>query len=427
MVKVILESEKIEQANKFYRTRTILFIVGSLHVLGLIACAIDFYYLQLYIVHYNEGLIPDQQMFQIRGNSVLSGNLPYENLESWESLAPPLSMYFLAVPLIFENIIPLPLAFTYRIYFSFFNILTCWLLIQIGEKLYPHNRKFLATILYGMGPFMVMQAAFAGSDECMGAFLMILVVYLIVNDKPLLATVFIGLGTSIKYYPALLIPYFLATRQSFRSQVKYGILSLISVIVFFVPFYFVNPDNFMLQFNNRVQSVPWDSPGNSGLLMLIDKLQIVNLSNFEREYQIFWIFCIVLLSAIQVFKRYNTVEDAGLVPSVFFLLYPKFFFSYFAIILPFYCMGFVYRKSPWLLWLIMNIALIIGGAVNDRVVGYSSVYRQEDGNVPILLAIGILLFYGIWIFNWMLIFLKRDFQLKKKKSVFPQISIFNPS
>lgn len=427
MDKVAVQPYQNEQQNNFYQTKTILLIVAALHLLGLIACAIDYYYLKWYIIHYNDGLVPDQQMFQIRGNSVLSGNLPYEKLASWESLAPPLSMYFLAVPLILENIIPIPLAFTYRIYFSIYNLLTCWLLIKIGEKTFPHNRKFLATILYGMGPYMVMQAAFAGSDECMGTFLMMLVVYLIVNDRPILATIAIGIGTSIKYYPFLLIPYLLATRKTFRSQVKYGILSLISVILFFAPFYFVNPDNFMLQFNNRVQSVPWDSPGNSGLLMLIDKLQIVNLTTMESQYKIFWISSLVLLSLIQILKRYNTVEDAGLVPSIFFILYPKFFFSYFAIILPFYCMGFVYRKSPWILWGIMNFGLMIGGVVNDRVVGYSSVYRQEEGNVPILLAIGILLFYGVWLFNWMLILLKRDFQLKKNKPIFPQISIFNPS
>ncbi|KKK48035.1 hypothetical protein LCGC14_3149190, partial [marine sediment metagenome] len=141
--------KKITQS--FSETKYILLIIALLHLLGLLLCMIDFYYLKWYIVNYNEGLIPDQQMFQTRGNSVLSGNLPYEGLASWESLAPPLSMYALAVPLIFEDIIPIPLAFTYRIYFSIFNLLTCWLMIKIGEKSFPQKKIFLATILYGMG------------------------------------------------------------------------------------------------------------------------------------------------------------------------------------------------------------------------------------------------------------------------------------
>ncbi|MFV2016591.1 MAG: glycosyltransferase 87 family protein, partial [Candidatus Heimdallarchaeota archaeon] len=342
-------------------------------------------------------------------------------------LAPPLSMYFLAVPLIIGKVFPIPLALSYRIYFSIYNILTSWLLIQIGDKAFPHNRKFMATILFGMGPFMVLQAAFAGSDESMGAFLMVLVIYLIVNNKPLAAVIFIGIGTSAKYYPSLLIPYLLATRKTFRSQIKYAILCIVSVILFFLPFYFVNPDNFMLQFNNRVKSVPWDSPGNSGLIILIEKLQIIKLTSVEYEYKIFWISSIIIISLFQIFKKYNSVEDAGLVPSIFFILYPKFFFSYFAIILPIYCLGFAYRKSPYILWGILNLGLIIGGTVNDRVFGYSSVYRQEQGDVPLLLTVGIMIFYGVWIFNWLLIFLKRDFQLQKDKAVFPQISIFNPS
>ena len=157
------------------QTKTVLLIIAILHLLGLIVWFIDFYYLKWYIVNYNDGLVPDQQMFQTRGNSVLNGNLPYEDLAPWESLAPPLSMYFLAVPLIIGKVFPIPLALSYRIYFSIYNILTSWLLIQIGDKAFPHNRKFMATILFGMGPFMVLQAAFAGSDESMGAFLMILV------------------------------------------------------------------------------------------------------------------------------------------------------------------------------------------------------------------------------------------------------------
>ncbi|OLS24117.1 MAG: hypothetical protein HeimC2_23910 [Candidatus Heimdallarchaeota archaeon LC_2] len=409
--------KKITQS--FSETKYILLIIALLHLLGLLLCMIDFYYLKWYIVNYNEGLIPDQQMFQTRGNSVLSGNLPYEGLASWESLAPPLSMYALAVPLIFEDIIPIPLAFTYRIYFSIFNLLTCWLMIKIGEKSFPQKKIFLATILYGMGPYMVMQAALAGSDECMGAFLMMLVIYLIVYNKPLLTVIFIGLGTSIKYYPSLLIPYFLATRKTLRSQMKYGLLSSLSVIFFFVPFYFVNPENFMLQFNNRIEDVPWNSPGNSGIIMLIVKLQIIDLFNFETYYRIVWISSLGILSAFQIIKKKSSIEDAAIVPTVFFILYPKFFFSYFAIILPFYCFGFVSRRYPWILWSLMHVGLLFAGMMNDRVLGYSSVYRQEEGKVPLLLSLGITLFYSIWIFIWLLIVLKRDLVWENNQLKFP--------
>ncbi len=407
----------------FSETKNILLTIAILHLIGILLCMIDYYYLNWYVTNYNDGLIPDQQMFQTRGNSVLDGNLPYEALAPWESLAPPLSMYALAVPLIFENVIPIPLAFTYRIYFSIFNILTCWLLIKIAEKSIHQNRKFLATILYGMGPYMVMQATFAGSDECMGAFFMMLVIYMIVYNKPSLAVIFIGIGTSVKYYPSLLIPYLLATRNSLKSQIKYGLLSIMSIIIFFVPFYYVNPDNFMLQFNNRVKDVPWDSPGNSGVVMLIVKLQIVNLLSFENYYKLFWISCLGITSIVQIIRNYSSIEDAAIVPSVFFILYPKFFFSYFAIIFPIYCIGFVNRRYPWILWSIMHIGLIFAGMMNDRVVGYSSVYRQEEGNVPIFLSLGIAFFYVIWILNWLLIILKRDLILKKQQLKFPPINI----
>ncbi|MHA2032429.1 MAG: hypothetical protein ACW99Q_23895, partial [Candidatus Kariarchaeaceae archaeon] len=215
---------------------SLLIIISFLHVLGILLYLLDFYYLKWYIVNYNDGLVPDQQMFVIRGESVLSGNLPYESLQSYESLAPPLSMYVLSIPIIFEKFLPIPLSIMYRVYFSIFNILTSWLLLKIGDNVFQNNRKYLSTILYGMGPFMVMQAAFAGSDECMGAFIMILVVYLIITNRHLIAVLTIGIGTAIKYYPFLLIPYLIATKKTLTMKLKYCLLSIFSVIVFFLPF-----------------------------------------------------------------------------------------------------------------------------------------------------------------------------------------------
>ena len=72
---MILENtEKIQNSTNFIKkklghsfteTKNILLIISLLHLLGLLLCIVDFYYLKWYITNYNDGLIPDQQMFQI--------------------------------------------------------------------------------------------------------------------------------------------------------------------------------------------------------------------------------------------------------------------------------------------------------------------------------------------------------------------------
>jgi hypothetical protein len=364
--------------------------------------------LDWYIGSYNEGLVADQQYFTLRGESVLSGKWPYEGIPLNSSLAPPLSMYILAVPLLFETILPISLAFLYRIYFSLFNIATSYLLLKIGEKHYPEKRKELAAILYGISPFMIFQATFPGSDECFGAFMMVLVLFFIVNNSYGLALLSIGFGTSAKYYPILLIPYLLATRSSRKEQLLYGLLSLLSVFIFLFPFYLAQPDGFMKQIDNRVGDLPWNAGGNSGLAILLARTEIINLANFPNQYRLFWISAVILSSLFQIIKKYDLHEDAAIVPSIFFITYPKFFFPYFCIILPFYCMSFVRRKHRWTLWFTLQFGLIISGIVNSRVIGYESIYRQEPGNVPLLMILGILSLFLIWILYLGLIIFRRD-------------------
>ncbi len=389
-------------------TKRVLLFISFFHLIGLILCAIDYYLLDWYIGSYNEGLVADQQFFVIRGESVLSGKWPYEGISLSQSLAPPLSMYILAVPLLFESILPISLAFLYRIYFSLFNIATSYLLLKIGEKHYPENQKEIAGILYGISPFMIFQATFPGSDECFGAFMMVLVLFFIVNKLNGLAILSIGFGTSAKYYPCLLIPYLLATRSSRKEQLIYGVLSFISVFLFLFPFYLAQPEGFMKQFENRLGDLPWNAGGNSGLVILLARTEIINLANFSVQYRLFWFGAVMLSSLFQIIKKYDLHEDAAIVPSIFFITFPKFFFPYFAIILPFYCMCFVRRKHPWTLWFTLLFGLIISGIVNSRVVGYESLYRQEPGNVPLLMIFGLLCFFFIWILFLGLIIFRRD-------------------
>ncbi|MHA2030644.1 MAG: hypothetical protein ACW99Q_14750 [Candidatus Kariarchaeaceae archaeon] len=409
-----METEQLDATKQtriiqwFSNPKSLLIIIALFHVIGLILSAIDYYLLHWYIVNYNDGLVADQQYFIIRGENVLSGKWPYEGLSLRNSLAPPLSMYILAVPLLVERIIPIPLAFMYRIYFSMFNIATSWLLLKIGEKQYPGNQKTKAAVLFGISPFMVVQATFPGSDECFGAFLMVLVVYFIVNNSITLAVLSIGFGTAAKYYPSLLIPYLLATRSSRKDQVVYGMFSLLSIFLILFPFYFAQPAGFMEQFRNRVGDLPWHAGGNSGLVILLARSEIFNFAKYNYQYRIFWMGIVVLSSLFQVVKRYDLLEDALIVPSIFFLVYPKFFFPYFAIILPFYCISFVNKKNSWNQWLLLHIGLTTAGILNSRVVGYESVYRQEPGNVPILMIIGLSSFFVIWIYLMGLVIFRKN-------------------
>ena len=393
------------------------------HLVALLLYALDYYYLHLYITNYNDGLVPDQQMFIIRGNSVMSGNLPYENLQIYESLAPPLSMYVLAVPIIFNKIIPIPLHIMYRIYFSFFNLISLWLLLKIGEKKLDSKRSTLPALLFGLNPYIISQAAISGSDECMGAFLMVLVAYSIINRHDKTTIFLIGLGTSIKYYPILLTPYFLSTKKSISSKLLCGILTTLSVILFVFPFYFVDHSNFMAQFNNRVNDLPWNSYGNSGLIILIARLDLFNFAQYSDLYRMSWMLFLLILGLWVSFKGSDDLQYISVIPSIFFIVYPKFFFSYFLIVFPLIILSIVNFTDSLYIYLILNLGLIFGGLVNDRVFGFGSIYRQEPGHVPIMMIIGILAFYVVWIFTTIASIIGYDETIQKP----PPITIQAPN
>lgn len=420
---------EIKMRLRFYliTPRYILLIVAILHLVTLILCAIDYYILKCFIVNYNNGLVSDQQNFVLRGESVLSGHWPYENILREYAIAPPLSMYILAVPLIVEPLIPLPLAFIYRIYLSLFNLASCWMLIKISENKFPERKGTSAALLYGISPIMLKEAAFAGSDECFGAFLMILIVFLIiVYDSPFFAAITIGIGTAAKYYPFLLIPYLLATRPSRKEQIKYGIIAILAVIFAFLPFYLAQPVGFMYQFEDRVGAAPWNKGGNSSLLILLARIQGISIDTGFSFYTIIWMTITASFSLFQIIANRDGLEDAALIPSIFFILYPKFLFAYFIIVLPIYCLSFAQRHSTWTQWLLCHFGLVVSQTMIDRVVGYGSVYSQEPGNVPFLLILGICSFFGIWIFQWVLILCKKDFRWQKRNSLLlPTICAIN--
>ncbi|MFX0115271.1 MAG: glycosyltransferase 87 family protein [Candidatus Hodarchaeota archaeon] len=391
--------------------RQVLLSIAVLHLIVLAACAIDYYALKWFIFNYNDGQVSDQHRFVLRGKKVLSGYWPYEGLAPAESLAPPLSIYILAVPLILETYFFLPLAFIYRFYFSLFNLVTCWMLIRIGETQFSECKKSQIALFYGTSPFLLWQAT--GADECIGAFFMVLVVYLlVVHETPFLSAIAIGIGTASKYYPCLLIPYVVATRTSRREKIKVGIISVVAILFLFLPFFLAQPNGFMNQFEARIGGLPWDAGGNNSLVILLARMQWLNIEEeVESFYRIFWISLVAAVGLFQILKSMNAIETAALVPSIFLIVFPKFFFSYFLIVFPFYCIGFIRRHSSVTLWGLAHVSLISGQAAVDQVVGYGSVWSQLPGQVPFLLVIGIAQFFVIWLFLWGLILMKRDFEL----------------
>ncbi|MHA2497821.1 MAG: hypothetical protein ACXAEI_20315, partial [Candidatus Hodarchaeales archaeon] len=160
-----------------------------------------------------------------------------------------------------------------------------------------------------------------------------------------------------------------------------------------------------------------DKGGNSSLLILLARILGNSTATGFSFYTIFWVTITASFSLFQIIANRDALEDAALIPSVFFILYPKFLFAYFIIVLPIYCLSYAYRYSTWTHWLLCHLGLVLSQTMTDRVVGYGSVYSQEPGNVPFLLIVGVCTFFGIWIFQWVLILCKKDLRWQKTNSL----------
>ncbi len=279
--------------------------------------------------------IADQHYFIVRAEGWLSGLLPYRD---FYNNAAPLSGVLWGVMLVassFVSVNPIltPLFFSYslRTLFALSLSFSSVLLYRLLENKQRCKRNYTICFIYALNPFFLHLITFFGSDEALVPLFLLLPIYLFETRRKRLAILCIVLGFTLKYWSILTLPLILIYSSNFKDIVKNSLFVLFLFVCSLLPFYFISPAEFLLQFDN-----PLDERGNQGLLTLLNLLYSFSFAHSTLLFTILTLFVLSLASFYLYYHRKIwSFERIYLIIVTYLFFYPKYQGSYFALLLPF--------------------------------------------------------------------------------------------
>jgi len=187
------------------------------------------------IIPLEYGRGPDIPIWVARGNTILEGDLLYQDVRTE---TPPVINLALAVPVAFGGSL---LAF--QIFFTLCNILVALILYET-IRLRNERLGALVAILYMVNPFTLFHATFYTQDEPLVLLFYLVPLALLVRGMFNQSAVALGIGIWAKMWPLLLAPMFLLERRPVMDRAKaIAIIGAVSAAII-VPFLLIAPDDF---------------------------------------------------------------------------------------------------------------------------------------------------------------------------------------
>ena len=327
-------------------------------------------------------LISDQLVFYNRGLGVLRGEVPYRDFYTHAApLSPYLWFFIVSISMLLtgdfsteslqlETYMNSPgmmfSSYVFRVFFAFCLILSAVLLLKILEKK-KIKMSFWIAFSYSINPYFLYLTSFWGSDECILPLLLILPIYLLEEEKYYLASLSLAVGTGLKYFPILLLPLLLIYNKNLRMKVIQLSITLIGILGSYLPFYFIDSESFLKQFN-----YPLDNSRNQGIMALDDyfsNYEFSVVSNYE-----FLTLAVVFIgfvgAVLYLTKQTWTFEKSMALTIPFLIFFPKIQFSYFIIMFPFLFVMIFRNDNISVLYACIFLCTLIGGAAADYILSY---------------------------------------------------------
>jgi len=280
------------------QVKTLLIILGGSYLL-----AFTVFLLYSLIVNPNYNIaISDQFVFIFRGSRILKREIPYKD---FDVNAAPLSSYLWAPFVFVSNITKIDFAYLIRILFSVAIILSSLILYKL-EKNRNNPHAFVISLIYGCNPFFYYLVFIWGTDETLCPLLVLAPIYLFEKGKKEVGTILIVIGAGLKYFPILLAPAIWLYSKKLKNRVLLSIFFLIILSLITIPFYVLEPEAFLSQFDD-----PVGNTADQGLPTII-----------------YWFFNLEM-------KKINIILKLVCMVVAFFIFYTKFQLSYIVIIYPF--------------------------------------------------------------------------------------------
>jgi len=321
-------------------------------------------------------IVADQVVFYNRGKGVLFGLLPYRD---FYTKAAPLSPYLWAplviISMIFTNDYSPDLlnmsnytdsasmmfsSYVFRTFFVLCLIAAAVVLYKLLE-LKENKHSFWISLTFAINPFFLYLVSFWGSDESILPLLIILPIYLFEKKKNYLATIIIILGAGLKYVPIFLAPLIWIYSENWKQRIIRSVILLLGIVAVYLPFYFVDPTQFLAQFDNRI-----GHSGNQGIITIIQANSAFNIDSYSY---IFSIVTFLLFASFSLFFFLNrekwNYQRTIILFIVFLIFYPKIQFSFSVLLFPFlFILAFRRKRIRWVSMIALISGMIVGEMAN---------------------------------------------------------------
>ncbi|WP_455392345.1 glycosyltransferase 87 family protein, partial [[Eubacterium] cellulosolvens] len=192
-----------------------------------------------FILLFQEQVITrDIEMYAQRTEWLLAGKIPYQDFHVNK---PPMYAYLLQ----FLGLSFGPDVIMFRAFFSIIDAFVAVLILYLCKCKYDDDFSFKAGFAYAICPVPIVMIGLSGHYEPVVMVFVILALIFLYKSRYYLSSFFLGLGFALKFFPLVLLPFFVWKIKTWPRRIKYVILFVIPIILTFIPMLIVSPENFL--------------------------------------------------------------------------------------------------------------------------------------------------------------------------------------
>ncbi len=303
--------QKEKDAEVKLRKRHIFWII----IIGLILHLSLIFFDRMYPNHPLEAeRAQDVDVYTERSRTILEGGVLYRDVYTE---VPPGICYLLLPAYILGNSLTV-----YMLYFTLFNILSALFLYHFPLT---ENKilEFRAAILFITNPITLLAATIKCTDEPVCVLFFLIPIYFLLKTNINLAALSSGLGVIIKWIPGIFFPICLYKAKKNKERIQASLLFIIVIIVGFLPFYFLAPEDFWGPFDRYVGTQKTEGDSLLNILSLAFSLSIHPLIRKS-------VFLILIAAYIYTYKKnLNPLVTSTIIIIAFLASFTKLQYEYF--------------------------------------------------------------------------------------------------
>jgi hypothetical protein len=176
-------------------------------------------------------------MYVIRSELLLAGEMPYLDFAVNK---PPLYAYMLQ----FLGYTVGPGEVQFRAVFSIMDAIVTVLIVFLAKCKFDEKFSFWAGFAYALCPLPIIAIGLSGHYEPIVMIFVILSLIFLLRDRYYESAFFLGIGFALKFFPIVLLPFFVWKVDSWRKRIIYVVLFALPIIISIIPILFQSSDAF---------------------------------------------------------------------------------------------------------------------------------------------------------------------------------------